>query len=74
MHKTETEERRAQVIDRLVSKGGFRARIDAKCCECIYDPISGNGSWRNQVDLCKSVTCPLYGVRTKSKKQSKDES
>lgn len=41
----------------------FRAAIDAKCKECIYDPIAGKGTWRQQVEACTSRSCPLYPVR-----------
>jgi hypothetical protein len=53
---------RSATIHRLIKKGGLRARIDAKCCECIYDPHSG-GTWRKQVENCTSRACPLYEVR-----------
>lgn len=50
----------------------MRAAINAKCKECIYDAISGNGTWRQQVEACTSRTCPLYELRPKS--ASADES
>ena len=59
------DELRQSVIHRLVKKGGLRAKIDAKCCECIYDPYA-EGTWRKQVENCTSFTCPLYEVRPKS--------
>lgn len=37
--------------------------INAKCRECIYDPVSGTGNWRQQVEACTSTSCPLYVVR-----------
>jgi len=40
--------------------------IDAKCRECIYDPKSGTGTWRQQVEACTSQTCPLFQVRPMS--------
>src|SRR5688572_21922364 len=45
---------------------GLRAAINAKCKECIYDPISGFGTWRQQVEACTSPKCPLYRVRPTS--------
>lgn len=54
-----------KVITRLVQRTGLRARIDAKCCECIYDPLAV-GTWRKQVEVCTSYNCPLYEVRTSS--------
>jgi hypothetical protein len=41
----------------------LRAAIDAKCKDCIYDPGSGNGGWREQVAGCCSSNCPLHSVR-----------
>ena len=41
----------------------LRAAINAKCKECIYDPIGGRGNWRQQVEACTSYRCPLYPVR-----------
>ena len=37
--------------------------IEKKCKECVYDPIGGNGSWREQVKNCQGMACPLYAVR-----------
>lgn len=45
------------------SKPSLRAFINAKCRECIYDPLSGMGTWREQVGACTSRACPLYPVR-----------
>jgi len=56
---------KAKTVQRLMSKGKLRGSIDAKCCECIYDPM-GDGSWRSQVENCTSFSCPLYEVRAKS--------
>jgi len=57
---------RANVIERLSKKGGFRAKIDAKCCDCLYDSHA-EGSWRKQVENCTSPDCPLFPIRTKSR-------
>lgn len=56
---------RTETIHRLVRKPGLRGRLDAKCCECIYDPYQ-EGTWRKQVENCTSPTCPLFDVRPKS--------
>lgn len=42
----------------------FRAAVDAKCKDCIYDPQCGLGTWREQVAQCPAVDCPLWPVRT----------
>ena len=56
---------RDKTIHRLASKSGLRGKIDAKCCECIFDPYQ-DGTWRKQVQDCTSTTCPLYEVRAQS--------
>ena len=40
----------------------LRECVDAKCKECIYDPLSA-GTWREQVAACTSGNCPLFDVR-----------
>jgi hypothetical protein len=44
-----------------------KARIDAKCKECIYDP-GAQGSWRFQTQNCEDRRCPLWPVRPKQGK------
>lgn len=44
----------------------LRKAINAKCKECIFDPFSGAGKWREQVEACTSTKCPLFNVRPKS--------
>lgn len=56
-----------ELIRREAGKAGFRGKINAKCIECIYDPMSGGGTWRQQVEACSSYKCPLYDVRPISK-------
>lgn len=41
----------------------MRQAINAKCRECIYDPTSGGGTWRERVAACTSHGCPLFAVR-----------
>jgi hypothetical protein len=62
MNMNETDRFRQQVIDRQASKPGLRGKINAKCCECIYDPYQA-GTWRKQVQECTSPACPLYPIR-----------
>ena len=45
----------------------LRQAINAKCKDCIYDPLSGLGTWRQQVEGCTSTDCGLYPVRPVSK-------
>ena len=44
----------------------LRQAINAMCKECIYDPGSGNGTWRQQTDDCTCEGCPLWDVRPRS--------
>ena len=36
--------------------------INAKCKDCIYDPLNG-GTWLKQVEECTFTGCPLYPYR-----------
>lgn len=40
----------------------LRKSVDAKCKDCIYDPMV-SGSWRKQVEDCVCTDCPLWDVR-----------
>jgi hypothetical protein len=44
----------------------LRAAINAFCKACLYDPIGGTGTWRQQVEACTARHCPLFPVRPKS--------
>ena len=53
-----------EIIAREAGKNGLRGKVNAKCCECIYDDSGGaGGNWRQQVTACTSKQCPLYSVR-----------
>ena len=45
--------------------------IEEKCKECIYEQ-GASGTWRQQVDMCTSHTCPLYPVRPTSATYKED--
>jgi len=45
----------------------LRDSINGKCRDCIYDPLSGLGNWRQQVEACTAKACPLWPVRPVSK-------
>ena len=51
----------------------FRKAIDAKCKDCIHDPKSGLGNWKQQVEQCTVTQCPLYPLRPKSRGVKKNE-
>jgi hypothetical protein len=40
----------------------LRRAVNAKCKDCIYDPLAG-GTWRAQVAACTCVRCPLFAFR-----------
>lgn len=56
-----------------MSGRSYRAAIDAKCKSCIYDPGSGNGTWREQVEACPSSNCPLHPFRPISRPKTRGE-
>lgn len=41
----------------------LRKAINDMCRACIYDPVAGRGTWRQQVEACTSRKYPLYPVR-----------
>jgi hypothetical protein len=45
----------------------MRKAINEKCKDCIYDPKSGGGTWRQQVEACTITTCSLWPMRPKAK-------
>lgn len=47
--------------------------INSMCRQCIYDPIGGTGTWREQVAACASSGCPLYDFRPKPRYETEDE-
>ena len=59
---TARDAQRTKILERLLKKRGFKAKIQAFCCHCIYDPYQ-EGTWRKQVEKCTSKHCPLYSVR-----------
>lgn len=52
----------------------LRKAINAKCTECIYDPIGGEGGKLQQIEACTSYACPLYPVRPRSAKPAQKSS
>ena len=54
-----------ETIESLARKPGLRSKIDAKCCECIYNPYQSE-AWRIQVSNCTSIRCPLYASGAKT--------
>jgi len=47
----------------MIKRPSMRKAINNKCKECLYDPVSGLGTWRQQVEACTSTSCPLYDLR-----------
>ena len=62
----QTPEMRAKAAATRAARGprpSMRKAIDAKCKECIYDPESGQGTWRQQTGACQIFDCPLWPLR-----------
>ena len=57
------------LIERLKNKAGLRGRVDAHCVQCVYDPAV-EGTWRQQVEACEVLGCPLWEVRARSRSES----
>jgi len=53
---------RSKIVERELKKTGYKAKIRAFCCHCIFDPYQ-EGTWLKQVENCTSDDCPLYSVR-----------
>jgi len=53
---------RARTVENLLKKRGFKAKIHAFCCHCIFDPYQ-EGTWLKQVENCTSFDCPHFSVR-----------
>ena len=43
--------------------------INEKCKDCIYDPKSGLGTWRQQVEGCTMTDCALFAFRPRAYKR-----
>lgn len=41
--------------------------INEFCRQCIYDPSSGLGNWKQQIGACTFAECPLFPYRPQSK-------
>lgn len=48
----------------------LRKAINEKCKDCIYDPLSGLGTWKQQTEGCPDESCSLWPVRPKSSAKS----
>ena len=57
-----------RIIAREIKKPGYKGKVRAFCCECIYDPHDV-GTWLEQIERCTAPTCPLYSVRPTPRKQ-----
>jgi hypothetical protein len=55
---------RHQVIAKLITSTGLRARINAHCVSCVYDEKIP-GSWKRQVTECTVTSCPIWDIRPK---------
>lgn len=46
----------------MSERPSLRAAIDAHCKQCTFDELEP-GRWRQQVEACGVMRCPLYAVR-----------
>lgn len=44
-------------------KSSRKLAIEQHCKACIYDPVGGTGSWRQQAANCTSKNCALWPFR-----------
>lgn len=44
----------------------LRTAVNEMCRQCVHDPESGLGTWRQQTEACRIEACPLWLVRPKS--------
>lgn len=51
----------------------LRGAINTMCKACIYDPVAGTGTWRQQTQACTSIKCALWPVRPLSVGKGLDE-
>jgi len=51
-------------------RGSMRKAINEKCKECVHDPLD-KGTWKQQVENCNALECPLYDFRPKSAAEPK---
>ena len=56
------EAQKERIIKRESGKPGYKGRVTAFCCHCIFDTYQ-TGTWLQQVEACTSLDCPLYSVR-----------
>lgn len=69
----EADKRRNELMAREAGKAGLRGRINAKCIECIVDPYSEGGTWKQQIESCTDKSCPLYDVRPLPEYETEDQ-
>ena len=63
----------ARKLNPPAPKPSWRKAINAKCRDCIYDPVDG-GTWRQQVEACTSPDCALFQLRPVSTPKDTKES
>ena len=49
-----------------ITRRSRRAAIDAKCADCIHDPLAA-GTRLQQITLCSVLDCALWPFRPKTK-------
>lgn len=52
-------------------KRSMRRAINEMCKNCVYDPKSGLGTWRQQTEACTITRCPLWDYRPLADKRDR---
>lgn len=73
MTKEERLAKAREALKNRLPRPSMRQAINAKCRECIYDPIGGRGTWREQVGDCVSANCALHPLRPMPSKRKEDD-
>jgi hypothetical protein len=55
-----------------MNRPSFRQAVDAKCRDCIWDPAE-SGTWRQQVEACRSEDCALWSLRPRATSRNPSE-
>lgn len=76
LQKANAAKKAKREADKLagIVRPSWRKAIDAKCKDCIYDPESGLGTWRQQTEACTITDCALWPFRPMSAAKPKADS
>jgi hypothetical protein len=57
----------------VTKRPSMRKAINEMCKACIYDPIGGRGTWRQQTEACPTISCPLWPLRPISRTEAQGD-